>query len=94
MGLFNLDRFKRKYKEVTRYINGQTFYEFGNDAMFSKFESEEARIDYVLNNVPFMLALKAKCDLFSIVKINSYSKDNNTPKEIGPKFEIYLLFLL
>lgn len=74
--------FNRKLKQVFRYINGTTFYEYGNDTNFSKFDNDySGLIEYALDNPAFMLALKAKCDLFSLVKINSYTKDNVLDKE-------------
>lgn len=70
-----LSFFRRKYKEVIRYRNGTMFYEFGNDSKFTKFDCVEDRIEYALSNPVLMLVLKARCDLYSLVKINKYSKD-------------------
>ncbi len=67
--------FRRRYKNVIRYINGTTFYEFGNDSNFTKFVSVEERIWYSLNHPVLMLVLKARCDFYSLVKINKYNKD-------------------
>lgn len=69
--------FRRKYKEVTRYINGTMFYEFGNDSNFTTFQTSSERIHYALNHPVLMLVLKARCDLYSLVKINKYSKDGS-----------------
>lgn len=73
MRLFNI--FRQKYKQVFRYSGGQMFYEFGNDADYSKFTSDDERVDYMLNNIALMLVLKQNADMFSLVKIDSYKKD-------------------
>lgn len=68
MSFFN-GIFGRMIQGAKRYTNGDFFYSFQGNSKFTKLNNY-TRVPYVLNNPILLLVLKAKCDMFSLVKID------------------------